>query len=143
MIRSWRNSFKCIRNDSEKIKLVATEALATIGLTISNKIKDYVKTSLGKAIVLDQSINRPAHAVRDFGAALNDFFKKNPSVSEDPNSWKNNHSNYEAIIIDYYGKHRPGMTDPLARFNKSKNLIAKIEGNKKWENLLLYFFFIW
>lgn len=88
------------------------------------KIKDYVKSHLGKATILDHSINRPGHVVRYFGEALNAFFKSNPNVPENPAEWGRNHANYESQFIEYYGKHRPGMTDPLKRFNKTKQALA-------------------
>lgn len=84
------------------------------------KIKDYVKSHLGKATVLDQSINRPDHVVKHFGDALNAFFQSNPNVPKKPAEWGRQHANYESQIIEYYGKHRPGMTDPFKRFNKTK-----------------------
>lgn len=95
------------------------------------KIKDYVKSHLGKATILDHSINRPGHVARYFREALNAFFKSNPNVSENPAEWGENHTNYESQFIEYYGKHRPGMTDPLKRFNKTKQALSVVFGQKQ------------
>lgn len=79
-----------------------------------------LKTKLGKATALDQHINRPAYVKEDFGKALNHFYKENPSVSKNPNNWKDSHETYENEILEYYGKHRRGTHMPL-RYNQLKN----------------------
>lgn len=82
-------------------------------------LNQYLKTKLGKATVLDHHINRPAYVANDFGAAINRFFNKNPSIDKNPNNWGNNHSTYESKILDDYGKARRG-TDMTDRYNKLK-----------------------
>ncbi|WP_201289820.1 LysM peptidoglycan-binding domain-containing protein, partial [Tenacibaculum maritimum] len=76
------------------------------------KIQEFLKSKLGKAVVLDHHINRPAYVKSDFGKALDNFFikkdkeveefnkkekdkKKHKSkVSRNPNDWGDNHSIY-------------------------------------------------
>lgn len=92
------------------------------------KIKAYIKSHLGKATVLDHSINRPGHVTKMLGDALNDFFKNNPTVDENPENWGEKHAYYENKIVEYYGKNRKGMTDPVLRFNKTKKVLATLLG---------------
>lgn len=91
------------------------------------KIKDYIKSNLGKATVLDHSINRPGHVTRYLGEALNNFFKNNKGVSDNPNDWGANHSRYENQILDFYGVNRGNMTHSAKRYNNTKNLISELE----------------
>lgn len=91
------------------------------------RIKDYVKSNLGKATILDHSINRPAHVTRYFGEALNYFFQNNKNVPQNPNEWGGNHSKYERIILDYYGLNRGTMTHSAKRYNQTKKLISELE----------------
>ena len=70
------------------------------------KLKDYLQSPLGKAAVLDHHINRPGYVSRDFGAALQRFLDSNPSVSEAPTSWGDNHTQYELSILNDYGNSR-------------------------------------
>lgn len=88
------------------------------------KIQEFLKSKLGKAVVLDHHINRSAYVKTDLGKALDNFFikkdkevidfnkkekdkKKHKSkVSRNPNDWGDNHSIYEKSILDYYGKNR-------------------------------------
>ena len=85
--------------------------------TYQYALKDYVKSKLGRATLLDHHINRPGYVSIDFKKALDNFFIHNPHVSKNPNVWGHLHSSYESKIIDYYGKHRRG-TDMVLRFNK-------------------------
>jgi len=85
--------------------------------TYQYALKDYVKSKLGRATLLDHHINRPGYVSIDFKKALDNFFIHNTHVSKNPNVWGHLHSSYESKIIDYYGKHRRG-TDMVRRFNK-------------------------
>ncbi|KPH15303.1 hypothetical protein AMQ68_03510 [Chryseobacterium sp. ERMR1:04] len=84
------------------------------------KAKDILKSKLGKATLLDQSVNRPALTKFDLGSAINRFFEKNPKVSQSPNDWGLKHAEYEKQILDDYGMHRNG-TDMPGRYNRMKN----------------------
>lgn len=70
------------------------------------KLKDFLKSPLGKATALDHHINRPGYVSSDFGATLKRFFDKNPSLSKSPASWGDNHALYELEILEDYGKTR-------------------------------------
>ena len=70
------------------------------------KLKDYLKSPLGKATVLDHHINRPGYVSRDFGAALQRFFDRNPSAAQEPINWGDNHEKYENSILNDYGNTR-------------------------------------
>jgi hypothetical protein len=91
----------------------------------NHKIGDFVKSKLGKATVLDHSVNRPGHVKSCFAEALDLFFSQNNSVSKNPNNWGENHFQYESNILDIYGplrKHgnKYTMTDASARYNNLK-----------------------
>lgn len=90
------------------------------------KIKDYLHSSLGRSLILDQSINRPANVVKDFGIALDNFFKLHPDISQNPNNWQDLRVKYEREIINDYGVNRK-MVDASLRFRKSKNILDKKE----------------
>lgn len=84
------------------------------------KAKDVLKSKLGKATLLDQSVNRPALTKFDLGSALNRFFQKNPKISTNPSEWAEKHEEYEKIILDDYGINRNG-TDMSGRYSTMKN----------------------
>lgn len=104
----------------------------------SYNLKDFLKSKLGKATVLDHHINRPAYVRLNFAEALDNFFikkdkeveefnekekdktKHKSKVSRNPNEWGTNHSKYEKIILDDYGVNRDG-TDMPARYQRMKN----------------------
>jgi hypothetical protein len=71
-----------------------------------HKLKDFLKSPLGKATALDHHINRPGYIGSDFGAVLKRFFDKNPSISKSPTSWGDKHTVYELEILEDYGKTR-------------------------------------
>ncbi|MFC7346915.1 hypothetical protein ACFQO9_09330 [Chryseobacterium zhengzhouense] len=84
------------------------------------KAKDILKSKLGKATILDHSVNRPALTKFDLGSALNRFFDKYPNVSKNPSEWGEKHQEYEKKILDDYGINRKG-TDMSIRYNRMKN----------------------
>lgn len=85
----------------------------------SSLLNVYLKSKLGKATALDHHINRPGYVASDFGGALKRFHNKHPKVSIDPGTWGDEHSNYEQLILDDYGKNRRG-TDMPKRYNDLK-----------------------
>ncbi|SHG29111.1 hypothetical protein [Chryseobacterium vrystaatense] len=105
--------------------VVRTYHLNTKKVRIANewfafKARDILKSKLGRATLLDQSVNRPALTKFDLGSAMNRFFEKNPKVSKNPGDWGSKHIEYEKQILDDYGMHRNG-TDMLGRYNRMKN----------------------
>ncbi|WP_276877847.1 PAAR-like protein [Chryseobacterium joostei] len=91
----------------------------------TNSIKDFVKSKLGKATVLDHDVNRPGHVSNCFRDALNQFFAANKKVSKDPEDWKENHATYEKDILEIYGPLRGRkpytMTSASDRYTKLKS----------------------
>ncbi|MFJ4375261.1 SH3 domain-containing protein [Pseudomonas japonica] len=83
------------------------------------KISDFLYSDLGKALILDQHVNRPNYVGRDFGKALDLFFDKNPGVSRNPMGWGVDRIQYESKIIEIYGPLRD-MTHPVERYEKLK-----------------------
>lgn len=84
------------------------------------KIKEYIKSSLGMGLILDHSVNRPAHVSWYFEEALKRFFiKKDAEVNEynkdkevvdkkskitrNPNLWSSHHNEYELELLEIYG----------------------------------------
>jgi|26BtaG_2_1085354.scaffolds.fasta_scaffold00215_13 hypothetical protein len=88
-------------------------------------IKTYIQGYLGRATVLDHSINRPAYVAKDFGKSLGVFFRDHPSISKNPEDWGSSRGNYEKIIIEHYGKNRR-MTDAKNRYRKMKDAFNDI-----------------
>ncbi|CAF3939814.1 unnamed protein product, partial [Rotaria sp. Silwood1] len=86
----------------------------------SYTLDDYLKSNFGKAVVLDQHVNRPGYVKADFGKALEHLFTKYPDLSKDPAKWGPNREKYEAELVDYYGTHRR-MTDAAKRYSELKN----------------------
>ncbi|WP_162068637.1 hypothetical protein [Burkholderia sp. THE68] len=72
----------------------------------SHPISAYFLSDLGRAVALDQSVNRPAYVAPDVGAALDRFFARHPTISRDPSGWGGNHAQYETEIVEDYGNHR-------------------------------------
>ncbi|WP_240726340.1 hypothetical protein [Escherichia sp. E4702] len=83
------------------------------------KIKDFVKSNLGRAVVLDHSVNRPAYVVPDFQKAIENFHANNPAISLDPQTWGVESGTNENKLLDEYKLTRR-MTNSSARFNSLK-----------------------
>ena len=84
-------------------------------------IKDFVTTKFGRALILDQSVNRPNNVSTNFKTALDNFFADHPKVNKDPTTWKTNHVMYENTLLEYYRDARVQMTDNIKRFNNLKD----------------------
>jgi hypothetical protein len=83
------------------------------------RIKDYVKSNFGRALVLDESVNRPANVASDFKKAIENFHDHNPSIDYNPETWGHQHSSYELKLLDEYRLTRR-MTDSTLRYNALK-----------------------
>jgi hypothetical protein len=97
-------------------------ALATVprGPGYTQPISAYLTSEQGAALVLDQSVNRPAHVAGSFGHALDGFFAANPKVARDPAQWTAaQRADYEPKILTAYQAQRAAtnMTDPVKRYN--------------------------
>ncbi|MDR2694505.1 MAG: hypothetical protein LBB74_09880 [Chitinispirillales bacterium] len=97
----------------------------------SNSLRDYLKSILGKAAVLDQYVNRPNHVAEDFGKALDTFYRNNGIVSRNPNEWREKHEIYEKEIIGYYADVRRGkdMGNGKGRYSDKRynNLLYRLK----------------
>ncbi len=108
----------------------------------SYRLSDFLKSKLGKALVLDHHVNRPGHVKMYFGEALNRFFKKKDeevaernkdkkekekesNLSRKPSDWGDQHSSYEKEIIKIYGPLRgeklAGVKTPMTHATKRYN----------------------
>ncbi|GAB83217.1 hypothetical protein EB105725_54_00010, partial [Shimwellia blattae DSM 4481 = NBRC 105725] len=83
------------------------------------KIKDYAKSNFGRALVLDESVNRPANVTADFKKAIKNFHSHNPSINPDPKMWGAQHERNESLLLDEYRLTRR-MTDSTKRYNQLK-----------------------
>lgn len=83
-------------------------------------ISDYMHSAKGRALALDQSVNRPAYVEDDYGEALDEFYKNNPKVSKNPADWGDNRSTYEDQINAIYGPDRRG-TDMDNRYKQIRD----------------------
>ncbi|SDA45670.1 hypothetical protein SAMN03159475_0418 [Pseudomonas sp. NFPP33] len=93
-----------------------------------HRLKEFLKSPLGKATALDHHINRPGYVGRDFGAVLNRFFDKNPNVSRSPSNWGDSHAIYELEILEDYGSTRRmaivnGRSVALSRYKHLKDAL--------------------
>jgi LysM repeat protein len=118
-----------ISTDEFKAKQV-TDFVARLRTAISIKptkgqdltIGDYLQSDLGRALVLDEHINRPNDVKGDFSAALKGFFHANPLAPSDPANWGANRAIYEQQLIQIYGPNR-SMTQGYKRY---MNLVRRL-----------------
>nr|WP_294976648.1 hypothetical protein [uncultured Pseudomonas sp.] len=94
-------------------------ALSTVPTDYSFTAGTLFKSKLGKALVLDEHINRPGNVADDIGKALDDFFAAHPNISKQIATWGSDHTTNENRIISLYGPHR-NMTDASGRYEKLK-----------------------
>jgi hypothetical protein len=82
-------------------------------------IGDYVRSNFGKSVVLDHHVNRPGYVAADFGNAVKTFLINNPTVSENPAGWGEDHARHESALLEIYGPTRR-MTDADLRYQSLK-----------------------
>ncbi|MDF0489986.1 hypothetical protein PX554_17770 [Sphingomonas sp. H39-1-10] len=98
--------------------LAKVPASAVKGQSYTRPISAYVTSEQGAALVLDESVNRPAHVPNTFGKALDAFFADNPKAERDPTLWTAaQRATYEPRIVSKYEAQRlvSRMTDPDQR----------------------------
>jgi hypothetical protein len=83
-------------------------------------ISSYIRSNLGKAIVLDHHVNRPGNVASDFSGAITAFRNMHPEANEDPAHWGVKHSEYESALLEIYGPSRR-MTDATLRYQSLKS----------------------
>jgi len=120
------------------------------------KLKDFLKSKLGKATALDHDINRPGHVSKYFENALDTFYttkdketddenkkiekenetitdpklkkKKKEKISRNPNDWGDNHKGYEKEILEIYGPLRGEKIDKNDKpMTDAKNRYTKLK----------------
>jgi hypothetical protein len=100
----------------DRLHEAETEVVLSTG---NKKIKDFVKSDFGRAVVLDHSVNRPKRVVRDFKQAIENFYTHHPTISLDPKTWMGEHASYETMLLEEYKLTRK-MTNSIRRFDKLK-----------------------
>lgn len=70
------------------------------------QIKDYFRSPLGRATVLDQDVNAPGAMANSMKASLDRFFQHNPHVSRNPFEWGADATAYETSVLQDYGQTR-------------------------------------
>ena len=96
------------------------KAVGTTPTGYEHPISDYMTSDKGRALALDQSVNRPAYVADDYGSALDTFYKNNPKVSKNPADWGTNRNTYEEQINAIYGPTRRG-TDMKKRYESIRD----------------------
>lgn len=94
-------------------------ALGKVPTGYSFSAEKLFKSPLGKAVILDHDINRPANVKDDLGSALDTFFAQNPAVSRNVDTWGAAHGTNEQKVLDLYGNNRR-MTNPSLRYTHLK-----------------------
>ncbi|WP_186087434.1 hypothetical protein [Burkholderia gladioli] len=67
------------------------------------QIDEYFQGDLGRATVLDQSVNRPGYVAGDVAASLNHLYATYPATPRNPSEWGQNRSTLERALADHYG----------------------------------------
>ncbi|MEA9393668.1 hypothetical protein SJI19_24670, partial [Acerihabitans sp. TG2] len=83
------------------------------------KIKDFVKSKFGRAVVLDHSVNRPTWVGKEFKKAIDNFYTHHPEANRDPALWGRDFIKNESHLLEEYKSTRK-MTDSVVRFNSLK-----------------------
>jgi hypothetical protein len=86
----------------------------------SVRIKDYIKSNFGRAVILDHSVNRPGFVKDNFKTAIDNFHIANPNVSLNPHDWGSQHEIYEAKLLEEYKLTR-NMTDSINRYDSLRS----------------------
>lgn len=67
------------------------------------RIDEYLQSDLGRATVLDESVNRPSHVSDDVAASLNHLYATYPTTPRNPSDWGQNRATLERALVDHYG----------------------------------------
>jgi hypothetical protein len=98
------------------------DAIAITLRGYSRPASEYLQSPLGRALVLDQSVNAPANLPKSLGSAINTLITRNPGLSEDPEQWGVNKARYEQELIEIYGPAR-SMINATGRYHELANLL--------------------
>jgi len=67
------------------------------------RIDEYFQSDLGRATVLDESVNRPGHVSDDVAASLNHLYATYPTTPRNPGEWGQNRAMLERALVEHYG----------------------------------------
>lgn len=86
---------------------------------------EYFQGDLGRATVLDESVNRPGHVADDLASSLDHLYSTHPTAPRNPNDWGQSRATLERALADHYGITRRMATSggvPVApgRYNSLK-----------------------
>ncbi|MGR2678892.1 hypothetical protein [Chromobacterium haemolyticum] len=109
-----------VRDFIKRLRLVVN--LKITDGKIVGKVSDYFKSDFGRAVVLDQHVNRPGYVEADIKSAVHAYIAKHPNVNPDPAAWGGNHTKIESGVLEIYGNARRG-TDMPKRFIKLKGKV--------------------
>lgn len=66
-------------------------------------IDQYIQGDLGRATVLDESVNRPGHVSDDVATSLDHLYATYPSTPHNPAQWGQNRAALERALVEHYG----------------------------------------
>jgi len=88
----------------------------------SHPASDFFKSRLGRALVLDHDVNAPGNVTGDLKRAVDRLRQQHPGLSEDPNAWGVNRTQYEEELVEIYGPSRH-MNHAQERYNHLRGLL--------------------
>ena len=112
---------------SNYIRLQITDYIERIE-SANNKVDNSFKTLLGKALVLDYDVNRPAYVQGAFRKALNEYIRLGGKPIQNWSSNINERKNDEYKLLDIYAKNRETygeypMTNAKSRYEHLKKIL--------------------
>lgn len=64
---------------------------------------EYFQGDLGRATVLDESVNRPDHVADDLASSLDHLYSTRPTAPRNPSDWGQSRATLERALADHYG----------------------------------------
>lgn len=92
------------------------DALDESPIGYSSSAGNYFQSSLGRALVLDHSVNAPGNVRRSLKLSIDRLISNHPGLSSDPTQWGIRRAEYEQELIRIYGPSR-AMVDAEIRYN--------------------------
>lgn len=93
------SSVACAISSPEYIQMQIIDYIERLRSALAKKPTGYTysagklfRTKLGKALVLDQDINRPGYVSNDLKTAIDVFHASNPMISRDIETWGEEHA---------------------------------------------------
>jgi hypothetical protein len=93
------------------------------------RIDQYFQGDLGRAAVLDQSVNRPGYVSHDVAASLDHLYKTHPTTPRNPDEWGQGRATLEQTLTEHYGVTRRmavqnGASVAPGRYNSLKTTLG-------------------